>query len=84
MGNIALHRLIGSHETVTSLHGKLIEGPVQQTASLEDPGAGYQFSMNTYMIFPLFHPASVLYNRTLSPLIEGDLEQLARLITEEC
>ncbi|MDH6671724.1 uracil-DNA glycosylase family 4 [Paenibacillus sp. LBL] len=81
MGNTALHRLIGSHETVTSLHGKLIEGPVQQAISLEDASAGYRFSTETYMIFPLFHPAAVLYNRKLSRLIESDLDILARMIS---
>ncbi|PCL94587.1 uracil-DNA glycosylase [Paenibacillus lautus] len=80
MGNTALHRLIGSHETVTSLHGKLMEGPVQQAADPENPGAGYVFSPETYKIFPLFHPAAVLYNRKLSTLIEDDLDILARIL----
>lgn len=80
MGNTALHRLIGSHETVTSLHGKLMEGPVQQAADPENPGEGYVFSPETYKIFPLFHPAAVLYNRKLSTLIEDDLDILARIL----
>ncbi|AYB45320.1 uracil-DNA glycosylase [Paenibacillus lautus] len=80
MGNTALHRLIGSHETVTSLHGKMMEGPVQQAADPENPGAGYVFSPETYRIFPLFHPAAVLYNRKLSTLIEDDLDILARIL----
>ncbi|CAM3309684.1 MULTISPECIES: uracil-DNA glycosylase [Paenibacillus] len=82
MGNIALHRLIGSHETVTSLHGKMIEGPVQQAAERDNPAAGYRFSLETYNIFPLFHPAAVLYNRKLSRTIESDLDILARILTE--
>jgi DNA polymerase len=80
MGNTALHRLIGSHETVTSLHGKMMEGPVQQAADPENPGAGYVFSPETYRIFPLFHPAAVLYTRKLSTLIEDDLDILARIL----
>ena len=29
MGNIALHRLIGDTETISSAHGKLYRGPIQ-------------------------------------------------------
>ncbi|MGG4104372.1 uracil-DNA glycosylase [Paenibacillus lautus] len=83
MGNTALHRLIGSHETVTSLHGKLMEGPVQQATDPENPDRGYMFSAETYKIFPLFHPAAVLYNRKLSTWIEKDLDILARILWDK-
>jgi len=81
MGNTALHRLIGNHETVTSMHGKLMEGPIQQAAQRDHSEAGYRFSEEIYKIFPLFHPAAVMYNRKLSRLIESDLDTLAGILS---
>lgn len=80
MGNIALHRLIGSHETITSLHGKLIEGPVQQAADPELPESGYRFSGEVYRIFPLYHPAAILYNRKLTEIVTSDLDRLSQIL----
>ncbi|MEK3730915.1 MULTISPECIES: uracil-DNA glycosylase [Paenibacillus] len=80
MGNTALHRLIGSHETITSLHGKLIEGPVQQAADPAMPDKGYIFSREIYQIFPLFHPAAILYNRKLTDIVMSDLDHLSQIL----
>ena len=35
------------------------------------------------VLFPLYHPASVIYNRSLRPVYEQDLEQLKLLIHEK-
>ena len=33
-------------------------------------------------LFSLYHPASIIYNRSLSPVYQADMEQLARFIHE--
>ena len=33
-------------------------------------------------LFSLYHPASIIYNRSLSPVYQTDMEQLARFIRE--
>ncbi len=76
MGNIGLHRLIGSHETISSLHGKVIEGPILRLEDPDDPRSGYVFGERAYSIFPLYHPAAVIYNRSLEAVIERDLKAL--------
>lgn len=80
LGNIALHRLIGSHETVSSLHGRTIEGPIQQLIDPSEPEKGYQFSEKIYRIFPMFHPAAVIYNRKLENVIQEDIQKLKVLL----
>ncbi|WP_328802609.1 uracil-DNA glycosylase [Saccharibacillus alkalitolerans] len=76
MGNIGLHRLIGSHETISSLHGKVIEGPILRLEDPNDPRSGYVFGERSYSIFPLYHPAAVIYNRSLEQVIDRDLTAL--------
>lgn len=76
MGNIGLHRLIGSHETISSLHGQVIEGPILRLEDPSDPRSGYAFGERIYSIFPLYHPAAVIYNRSLEAVIERDLKAL--------
>lgn len=80
MGNIGLHRLIGSHETISSLHGKAIIGPIQRLEDLSDPRSGYVFGERSYSIFPLYHPAAVIYNRSLEEVIERDLAELKNFL----
>ncbi|WP_172250270.1 uracil-DNA glycosylase [Saccharibacillus deserti] len=80
MGNIGLHRLIGSHETISSLHGRAIEGPIQRLEDPEDPQSRYIFGERSYSIFPLYHPAAVIYNRSLQEVIERDLQALKHFL----
>ncbi|GGN95609.1 uracil-DNA glycosylase [Saccharibacillus kuerlensis] len=81
LGNIGLHRLIGSHETISSLHGKVIEGPIQRLKDPEDPQSSYIFGERSYSIFPLYHPAAVIYNRSLEQVIDRDLTALKDFLT---
>ncbi|CAM3293635.1 MULTISPECIES: uracil-DNA glycosylase [Saccharibacillus] len=80
MGNIGLHRLIGSHETISSLHGKVLEGPIQRLEEVSDPHSRYVFGDRSYSIFPLYHPAAVIYNRSLEAVIERDLTALKQFL----
>ncbi|OWA37901.1 uracil-DNA glycosylase [Saccharibacillus sp. O16] len=80
MGNIGLHRLIGSHETISSLHGKVIEGPILHLEDPDDPRSAYTFGERIYSIFPLYHPAAVIYNRSLESVIEQDLAALKHFL----
>ncbi|MDO3409509.1 uracil-DNA glycosylase [Saccharibacillus sp. CPCC 101409] len=83
LGNIGLHRLIGSHETISSLHGRVIEGPILQLEDSTDSSSGYTFGEKSYSIFPLYHPAAVIYNRSLETVIDKDLEKLKAFLASK-
>ena len=76
MGNIGLQRLIGKQHTISKVHGKEIRSPIQQVEDWQDPDSRYQFSKKNYRIFPLYHPAAIIYNRSLESVIEQDLKAL--------
>lgn len=78
MGNIALHRLIGDTETISSAHGKLYRGPIQFLP--DSKATQYRWTEKEYIIYPTFHPASVFYPRKLEETIYNDLEDFKRLI----
>lgn len=78
MGNIALNRLIGGNEKITSAHGKLYRGPIQYLPDLD--ATEYSWTEKEYVIYPTFHPASVFYNRKLQETIYSDLEEFRKLI----
>jgi uracil-DNA glycosylase family 4 len=77
MGNIGLQRLLGPKTTITAVHGQLLHQPILTVTS---DGQSYQFSKRSYFIYPLFHPASIMYNPALEPQIEIDWQQLKRLL----
>lgn len=79
LGNIGLQRLLGEEYTITAWHGQLIRRRIQQVNS-EHPEQGYHLSEQEYCIFPMYHPAAVLYNRSLTDIIADDLKQLRELI----
>ncbi|MBO0430947.1 uracil-DNA glycosylase [Enterococcus sp. DIV0660C] len=79
LGNIGLQRLLGKDYTVSRNHGQLYVGPILE---LNKQKTQYEWSKNTYRLLPLFHPAAIFYNRSLTPLIEHDWETLKTLIDE--
>ncbi len=64
LGNVALQAFM--RDTVGNCHGKWMRAVVS-------PADGEVF---TLPLFPLYHPASVIYNRSLSAVYQQDLETL--------
>ncbi|OFI45721.1 uracil-DNA glycosylase [Floricoccus penangensis] len=73
MGNSALQRLLGNQYKISDWHGKIFDSKIQV---LNDEANGYQLSQETYKIFPLYHPAAILYNGKLKKEIEDDWQKL--------
>lgn len=65
LGNVALQALLGKGATIGEYHGRLTACTVQ----------GQQFRL-----FPLYHPASIIYNRSLAETYQADLQQLKTVI----
>ncbi|ANF98878.1 uracil-DNA glycosylase [Paenibacillus bovis] len=82
LGNIGLQRLLGDGYTITAVHGQPIYSKIQQV-DRDYPEKGYYWSDQEYCIFPMYHPAAVLYNRSLTDVIADDLKQLRELIGQK-
>lgn len=73
LGNTALQRLLGSQANVGQLHGQILCDHILQA---DVDGQGYHFSQEKYLLAPMYHPAAVLYRRTLAPTVEADWHHL--------
>lgn len=81
LGNIALQRLLGKGYQVSNVHGQARRSYIQQV----DPDhmdRGYHWSDQEYWVFPMYHPAAVLYNRSLTAIIATDLIALRELLDQ--
>ena len=67
LGNVPLNALVNTTVKIGDVHGKTINGEIE--------GKGFQ-------IFPLYHPASLIYNRSLTDTYQEDLNGLEKLIKE--
>ena len=65
LGNVALQTFLGDKATIGAYHGVPAEADV---ATEKDAGA--------FPFFPLYHPASVIYNRALGETYQQDLHRL--------
>ncbi len=65
LGNTALHALLGDGVTIGQLHGQTQQATVC-----------FSGSEGTFALFPLYHPASIIYNRALQAVYEEDLRAL--------
>lgn len=79
LGNIALQRLLGKGYQVSQVHGQARRSHIQQVDA-DHMDQGYHWSEQEYWIFPMYHPAAVLYNRSLTTIIAEDLVILRELI----
>lgn len=71
LGNVALRALLGPRASVGALHGRAVEAEVKhdrQSAS--------------FPVFPLYHPASVIYDRSLLAVYQADLAALRAWLDE--
>ena len=77
LGNTALQRLLGPQANIGELHGQLITRPIQKATA---DGQGYQWTTDSYKLFPMYHPAAVLYRRKLEPTVKDDWRRLGTLL----
>lgn len=61
LGNTALQALLGREATIGACHGQVIACSVHGQA---------------FPLFPLYHPASIIYNRSLTETYQEDLHRL--------
>ncbi|GAA2932169.1 uracil-DNA glycosylase [Enterococcus raffinosus] len=80
LGNIGLQRLLGPKWQISESHGKIYHGPVLE---LNNELNQYQPSKEEYTVVPLFHPAAIFYNRSLSEKIKDDWLTLGKLLEKE-
>ena len=72
LGNVALNAVLGSTASIGELHGH------PQTVCIPSNNGVMLVSL-----FPLYHPASIIYNRALSPVYQADLFTLSKLLASE-
>ena len=73
LGNVALKALLGQEQTIGQCHG------VEKTTKISIPGEKGAWSCRVY---PLYHPASIIYNRALVATYQEDLLRLRELLVE--
>ena len=69
LGNVALKALKGGKAVIGDLHG-------QETAVT----VTHEKQQADFPLFPLYHPASIIYNRSLQEVYDGDLQVLKGLL----
>ncbi len=80
LGNIGLQRLLGPKWQISERHGEVYRGPVLELSAEQN---NYRISEKEYTIVPLFHPAAIFYNRSLSEKILADWLILGNLLKKE-
>lgn len=69
LGNVALKALCGPKAVIGDMHGR--ENRVTVT---------HEKQSAEFAVFPLYHPASIIYNRSLQEVYDGDLQALKSLL----
>lgn len=69
LGNVALKALAGSKAIIGSMHGEITGVTVAHEKQSAD-----------FRLFPLYHPASIIYNRALQEVYQDDLIKLKALL----
>ncbi|MEY8446317.1 uracil-DNA glycosylase [Enterococcus ratti] len=80
LGNIGLKRLLGNTFTISKNHGQFYKGPILRLNKQKDT---YEWSKKTYTVLPLFHPAAIFYNRSLTKTLDEDWSKLAQWLKNE-
>lgn len=65
LGNVALQALLGKAATIGAYHGQVTACTVLG---------------QSFRLFPLYHPASIIYNRSLTETYQADLQRLKAVI----
>lgn len=71
LGNVPLRALCGTKTVIGSMHGA--ETRVQ---------VAHEKQNGDFRLFPLYHPASIIYNRALQEVYQKDLTKLKKLLAE--
>lgn len=69
LGNVALKALCGGKAVIGAMHGQRV--PITVT---------HEKHTGTFSLFPLYHPASIIYNRGLQEVYDADLLALKALL----
>lgn len=76
---------LGNHATKFLLAGCNTEKMLEMSSISKVHGKVTEIKMNekTYKIFPLYHPAAVIYNRALAQEMQKDLEKLKGILQQK-
>ena len=69
LGNVALKALCGPKAIIGDMHGRTSEVTVR-----------HEKQEASFPIFPLYHPASIIYNRSLQDVYDSDLQSLKKVL----
>lgn len=69
LGNVALKAILGKDALIGAYHGQAVQGHVTHGSCTQ-----------TFEVFPLYHPASIIYNRALTEVYAEDLRKLRQLM----
>ena len=69
LGNVALRALLGDKAAIGACHGRMAQAFVS-----------HEGEERAFDVFPLYHPASIIYNRSLKEVYQGDLHLLKALL----
>ncbi|GEK58396.1 hypothetical protein CHL76_07345 [Marinococcus halophilus] len=78
MGRTPYWRLLGRSPRMPEIAGGHFTSPVRE---VDISSEKYRWSRERYLIFPLYHPAASLYNRSLETIIRRHFHDLARLLS---
>lgn len=81
MGRIAYWRLLGEHPRMDEVTGTFITSPIRKLDDWEKNT--YRFTEKTYTLFPMYHPAAVLYKRSLESVIYEHLDKLKEFLSKD-
>lgn len=80
MGKIAYRRLTGDNPKMSSVTGRLQKRSVLELTS---PNSyEYQCSAEEHLLFPIYHPAALLYNRSLESSMYEHLRRLRECLKQ--
>lgn len=80
IGNIGLQRLVDKKAKISDYHGTVYEGPLYRTDKEKD--LAYERTEKNYRVFATYHPAAVLYQRSLEATINEDYQKLKNILQE--
>lgn len=69
LGNVALKALCGPKAIIGDMHGQETHVTVKHEKQEAE-----------FALFPLYHPASIIYNRSLQEVYDGDLQTLKNVL----
>ena len=69
LGNVALKALCGPKAIIGDMHGRETQVIVK-----------HEKQESEFPLFPLYHPASIIYNRSLQEVYDGDLQALKQVL----